>query len=119
MGDGGGKINLSDTSFSDSNKRSAFFDTPISFQGLESLGADWTCPLSLRGFKEPTLSRNSPLNEGDGISIVSTSAIELAGLPHRQITKNFQNFVLKSLQNLQYRHSGHSKSSRRGTRVVK
>ncbi len=47
-----------------------------------------------------------------GISIVSTSAIELAGLPHRQITKNFQNFETKFLENLQYRPSGRSKPSR-------
>jgi hypothetical protein len=45
----------------------------------------------------PTLSRNSSLNEGNGISIVSTSLIELAGLPHRQLTQNFQNFVTKFL----------------------
>jgi hypothetical protein len=66
-----GEKKLSDTSFSNSKQKSDFFDDPICFFWFrESLGSTWACPLSVRGFKVSTLSRNSPLNEGDDLGTV-------------------------------------------------
>jgi hypothetical protein len=101
MGDGRGKkksVRYVSSVIQTKKVPPAFFLMLLFLKGFrESLGAAWACPLSVRGFKVPTLSRNSSLNKGVGISIVSTSVIELAGLPHRQLTQNFQNFVTKFL----------------------
>ena len=60
-----------------------FLMLPFFFNGLERVWEQpWHVRSLPRGFKVPTLSRNAPLNEGDEISIVSTSAIASASTTH-------------------------------------
>ena len=79
-----------------------FLMLPFFFNGLERVWEQpWHVRSLPRGFKVPTLSRNPPLNEADEISIVSTSAIELAGLPHDDSPRTSRTLRLNSFRKIQ------------------